>query len=247
MSAVDWAKGPLPKQLGGFPLKFAKAAVIVDLSPGGPRFSNGTATLLELGGKKIAITCFHVIQWYRRLWRDDRESIFQIGNLKLEPTYQVIEEDSDLDLATIELSDQQANDLEKDGAQFFAPVCWPPAPVDSSSDWLAIGGFPGSMREHIGGNVLDVVGYSVGATPVSSVSEKKIVCRFERDRWIWSHNPRDLPDASNLGGMSGGPGFVLRRLHWEFAGIIFQFSEGLDAMLLRPATLIREDGSLCTH
>jgi hypothetical protein len=38
--------------------------------------------------------------------------------------------------------------------------------------------------------------------------------------------------------------FVDRGLHFEFAGIIYQHSEAFDIMYLRPAGLIREDGTI---
>lgn len=241
--ASAWATGPLGRLLGEIPLRYARVALIGDLSRGGPRFNNGTATLLELGSKKLAITCSHVLNLYRSLRRSGGPAIFQIGNVKLEPISQLIAEDSETDLAIIRLTEEQANDLARSGAHFFVPASWPPAPV-KDGDWVSLGGYPGRFRERVAFDVMNLTSYSIGATPVTSATETKIGCRFERERWVWSRNTDGLVDPDDFGGLSGGPAFVLRPLHWEFAGIMFEFSSALDLMFLRPASAIQEDGSI---
>jgi hypothetical protein len=54
-------------------------------------------------------------------------------------------------------------------------------------------------------------------------------------------------DLKELGGLSGGPAFVDRGLHFEFAGIIYQHSPEFDILLLRPAGLIQADGSISSE
>jgi hypothetical protein len=52
---------------------------------------------------------------------------------------------------------------------------------------------------------------------------------------------------SSLGGLSGGPVFAWRKvpvLHAELVGFIFEYQENFDLMLVRSATVIREDGTL---
>jgi hypothetical protein len=97
----------LAKCLGQFPIAYAAPILIADLSRGGPRFNSGTATLIEIDSKKLAITCAHVIHKYRDNWIADRESLFQIDNVRLEPFSQLIAENRESDLATIELTQDQ--------------------------------------------------------------------------------------------------------------------------------------------
>jgi hypothetical protein len=237
----DWATGPLGKCLGEFPLRYATQVLIADLSPGGPQLNNGTATLLELESKKLAITCSHVIEKYRAHWMSNRRAIFQIGTVKLNPIAQILSDSPEADLATILLSNDQAEKLTDSGMQFFVPVSWPPAPV-TDKDWIAVGGYPAVWRDRVAWDTLEFKGYSIGATPVTTVRETQIGCRFERDRWVWNSKLDGLVDPLDLGGMSGGPAFVLRSLHWELAGVVFEFNPNLDVLFLRPAHMIERNG-----
>jgi hypothetical protein len=131
----------LAKCLGEFPITYAAPILIADLSRGGPQFNNGTATLIELESKKLVITCAHVIDKYGENWMEDRRSLFQIDNVRLEPFSQLIAEDRTSDLATIELSEDQIKKLEEGGKRFFLPRKWPPDSA-TTNDWIALGGFP---------------------------------------------------------------------------------------------------------
>lgn len=244
--AATWAEGPLGKSLGEFPLRFSVAALIADCSFSDGHLNNGTATLLALGCGKLAITCSHVLDKYREIRESGRKAIFQIGNVRLDPTEQLIDEDSRADLATISMSEGQASALMKNegmGAQFFHPRTWPPEPV-KENDVLALGGFPGKWREVVAPRALDFNGYGIGATAATSVTEEKIVCQFERHRWVWSSKRGGLRKIEEIGGMSGGPAFVLRPLHLDFAGIMYQFNPSFELMFLRPARIINGDGTI---
>ncbi|MGA2722860.1 MAG: hypothetical protein ABSG79_10655 [Bryobacteraceae bacterium] len=121
---------PLETTLAEFPLKFAVAILIAEpsLSDADVRLTNGTATLIQFGCNRIALTCFHVLEKYRSA----PDAIFQIGNVKLNPTVQLVAEHPTADLATIRISESQAEGLTTcDGmrAQFFQPTSWPPATV----------------------------------------------------------------------------------------------------------------------
>jgi hypothetical protein len=234
------AAGKFEQKLSEFPLLFARSVVF------GQPPMNGTATLVDFGTGPIAVTCAHVVGEYRTLRDSGRRLPFQIGNVTLDPITQLIAEDPYLDLATIRLSQEQAAALSEDGlagGSIFQPRAWPPPPV-IAGDIVALGGFPGPWRERLAFDALELRGFGIGATSVSSVSEDHFACRFERDRWKWSFRLDGLNDLQELGGMSGGPAFHDRGLHFDLVGIICQFSPGLDVMRLRPAHLIQADGSI---
>lgn len=75
------AAGPLGEQLAKYPLRFAAGVLI------GPtrrsrmfRLTSGTATLLRLAGRPLAVTCSHVIESYRN--RDPGDAAgFWLGDL----------------------------------------------------------------------------------------------------------------------------------------------------------------------
>ncbi|GAG18320.1 unnamed protein product, partial [marine sediment metagenome] len=71
-----------------------------------------------------------------------------------------------------------------------------------------------------------------------------MVCQFEREYWVKSIDLYDKEELHEIGGLSGGPVFIKRALSWEFIGIIYQFSAGLDLMYIRPSKYIGEDGRL---
>jgi hypothetical protein len=228
------------RRAGEFPLLFARAVVF------GQPPNSGTATLADLGSGPIAITCAHVLARYRDLRDCGRNVPFQIGNLTLDPIAQLVAEDPGMDLATIRLSDRQAAILRDDGVSggsIFRPRTWPP-PAVKTGDIIALGGFPGDWRVRSAIDELEFRGYGVGATSVSSVSETQFACQFDRDRWVWSFRLDGLAGQPELGGMSGGPAFLYNGLRFDLVGIISEFSSSIDIMFLKPARLIRFDGTL---
>jgi hypothetical protein len=237
-------------QLGEIALRHSAQVLIADFFPEGPKINSATATLLQIGSKRLAVTCQHVIAKHRKVGTKRRPSLFQIGNLAFEPLNERIVEEPKLDLATIELSDFQADQIIRRNVgtekAFLVPVRWPPNAV-TTADSLGIGGYPGDWRFQGPGNQVEFNGYSIAATPVTSVSEFTISCQFARDHWNWVGKKEGLKDPIGLGGMSGGPAFVWREspvLHWEFAAFVYEFNCNIDVMLLRPAALVGEDGSI---
>lgn len=245
--AKKLAAGPLGEQLAKFPLLFAKAAFFGEppKKDGVSHINNGTVSLIDLGGGPMAITCAHVIEGYREKVKQFGDALFQIGHVVINPIEQLISESAELDLATIKISEDQAAAIMSDGqigSCFFKPVKWP-APAVSVNDYVAFGGFPGLWRERVSYNELVFPSYSSGASRIASVSEDRFASQFEREYWIESFSTDDLMELNGLGGLSGGPAFMYKGLHWDFVGIIYEFSNAYDIMFFRPSSLIRNDGS----
>jgi hypothetical protein len=92
----------LARVLGDIALKHSAQILIAEeLTTGGWELHNGTATLLQLGSKKFAVTCWHVIAKHRKTWSEGRTSLFHIASFKFEPLHQQVFEDENLDLAVI--------------------------------------------------------------------------------------------------------------------------------------------------
>jgi hypothetical protein len=242
------AAGALGQKLSEFPLLFANSVFFGRRSSrqAPTRVNSGTVTLVDFGTGPIALTCAHVLTEYRRLLGSGESVFFQIGNLSLDPLAQLIVESPSMDLATIALSQKQAAIITRDGlsgAAVFQPTTWPSPPV-KESDVVALGGFPGTWRERVTSDELDFHGFGIGATFVASVAEDHFACQFERDHWVWAYRIDGLQGLKELGGMSGGPAFIHRGLHYDFVGIIYELSPDYDVMFLRPAQLIRANGSI---
>jgi len=246
--AIELTAGPLGREMTKFPLKFAEP-VLFGSSPvhgATSKLNNGTASLINFGNGPIAITCYHVIEPYKESIRQHSESIFQIGNLKFDPLAQIIDESESLDIVTISIKHDQLEELldkENKDKLIFEPHKWPPNEV-KESDFVAFGGYPGEWREQISRNELIFDTYSSGACRVASITDDHFVCQFEREYWIKTLDFKGSENLRCLGGMSGGPVFILREIYWEFVGIIYEFSATFELMFIRPARLINSDGSI---
>jgi hypothetical protein len=255
--AKKLAAGPLGDQQARFPLRFAKAVFFGEL-PSKDRpvcIRNGTITLVDLGSGPIGITCAHVIETYRNMMRElarehsaRRELIFQVGDALIDPTKQIIDENPGLDLATIRFTQQQISEIAVGGdigSQFFRPVAWPSPPA-SVGEGALFGGYPEAYREMSAHDALGFPSWSSGGTPVTTVSADRFSCQFERDGWIRNFGSREGMQLSALSGLSGGPAFVHRGLHFDSVGIIYQFSPSWDILFLRPSGLIDANGLIAT-
>ena len=157
--------------------------------------------------------------------------MFQIGNVELDPLDQLIDENKRLDLATLKLSEKQLKDITSDGevgSCVFKPTDWPP-PLPKKGECIAFGGFPGGLRSVRSFDELEFGSWSSGAAEISSVSDFQFACAFDRSYWIKSFGENHM-DLNVLGGMSGGPVLIKRKLHWDLVGIVSQYHENYDAM-----------------
>ena len=242
------AAGPLGEQMGKFPLLFGKVVVIGQ--PPSMNFSskvtNATVTLIDLGTGPLGLTCAHVLAGYREMRQQFDNAVFQVGNVDLDPLQQLVTEDTDLDLAIFRFSKQQISALTSEsgiGSCVFCPVSWPSAPV-KVGDFVAFGGFPGSLRELLSFDELAFPSWSSGASRVKAVTDDRFSCVFEREYWVSSFGQQHHMKLRDLGGMSGGPAFIKRDLYWDFAGLIYEFSKEFDIMFFRPASLFASDGTI---
>jgi hypothetical protein len=246
--AKEAAAGPLGQEMSKFPLRFATAAFFGDRPKKGrlQKVNNGTVTLLNLDGRRIALTCSHVLEGYRKIYGTPNTN-FQIGDLELNPLDRIIDESSDLDLVTLDLEGLSLREFSNDegiGTHFFDPVRWPPDRI-KQGDFVAFGGFPGLWRQNLSWRELLFDSWSSGATEVTSVSEDHFVCQFEREFWVASLNLHGLEglELRKLGGLSGSPVFIHRSIYWELVGVVYEFSESFDLMYARPTSLLRKDGT----
>lgn len=246
--AKKLASGPLGKEMAKFPLKFA-SAIFFGQKPNTSLISNlnnGTATLVNFGRRPIAITCFHVLDAYRKRLNEDSQIIFQLGNLKIDPLPKIIDECENLDLVTIDLSGENIKEIGDGGdiaSCFFRPISWPPKRISKGS-FVSFGGFPGCWRLQPSKKEVMFDSFSSGACAIASVREDIIICQFERGYWVNSFNLRPGEDLHELGGLSGAPVFTLRDLYYELVGIVYEFSTEFDLMYVRPTKFLREDGTI---
>jgi hypothetical protein len=204
------------------------------------KVNNGTATLLRRGHIYLAVTCFHVVKHYRNVAHDDPGCFFAIGSCHFNPIAQIVSEDEAIDVCVIHLTPAQASEIVAGnigiGEQFFelGAASAGPAKVD---EYVAFAGFPGELRLLQSLDAFNFGVYSSGAARVTDQHTDYMVCRFERDHWIRSIHSGDA-EPKSLGGMSGGPAFVIRHspagvISYDFCGIIFRMHEASESLLIR--------------
>ena len=242
-------RGPLGEAMSKFPLRFAKAILFGDRPTrhGQAKVWSATASLLDLGRGPVAVTCHHVVKEYRTRAEQGSGYLFQIGNCRLDPLQQLISDDEKLDLAVIALTAAQAGEVTDEGeigSSFFQPASWPPTPI-RDGEYVSFGGFPGEWRTAVSIDSIKFSSYSSGASRVTVVRDGYFVCQFEREYWVSSFQHRDAADLRRLGGLSGGPAFALRGLHYDFVGVVYEFSEDYELLYFRHAGVIGENGQLC--
>ncbi len=240
--------GGLGKELAKFPLLFAQA-VIFGQRPSKTRpreINNGTISFVDLGHGPIGITCHHVITDYRVKCDALADFAFQIGNIEIDPIKQLIDQNEQMDLATIHLSANQIKAITSQGeigSCVFRPTTWP-SPRLKDGEFVAFGGFPGSLRKLRSFDELEFPSWSSGASRISSVSDFKFISAFEREFWVSSFGAKHQVDLRALGGMSGGPAFIKRELHWDFVGIVSDYHENYDAVIFASVRTVRSDGTI---
>jgi hypothetical protein len=232
--------------LTNFPASFMEPVYIGDppLQRVEPVCATGTATLIQLDGRFLAITCHHVVQAFRELAGQPRH--MQIGELPLDPDAQLVSQSKSLDVAVLEIQPHQLLDshpgigLRRE--KFFGPRTWPPTPI-SEEDVISFAGFPGVWREQAGINRFEMFMLSHGASGVESISGTKFVTRLELDK---SESLMSVKEITDLGGMSGGPVFRWRRgdLEPQLVGIIYEYQHAYDLLFIRSTRVIRVDGTI---
>lgn len=237
--------GQLGTEMAKFPVRFCKpvyfGAPPSREHPGA--VNNGTATLLNFRNKLLAITCHHVIDAYRRKLADNRNCFFAIANCHFNPLSQIVAEDDVADVAVIRITTTQATVITRNsngiGEAFFPLNAWPPDTV-KVGDFVAYAGFPGDLREHISFDGLTFGSYSSGACRVTDQHADYLTCEFERENWVKNFSERE---PESLGGLSGGPAFVIRHstagiISYEFAGVIYRMHESTESLYIRQASAL---------
>lgn len=238
----------LSEEAAKFPMRFAKAVIIGRVpSPDFPtQVSTGTATLVKLPIGAVAITCEHVVREALAVRNTDPDILFQVGDAVLDLEKQLIATDQERDIATIRITDAQLEKVISGGeigASLFAPVSWPPL-QPTEQDYIAFGGFPGRLREITSFQDLVFGTWSSGASKVDSSNERQFATHFQRDRWEQAYGTGEHLALVELGGMSGGPAFILRDMHWDLVGIVKEYHEAFDLMFFASLASVRSDGTI---
>jgi len=224
-----------------------------------PTICGGSGVLILLKGVTYVLTCSHVIRAFYDKRQSDPTYRFQVGGQAIDLDERLHDEDSTLDLATINVS---GLDLVQLGArdiydlQPLVPTRWPPDPVAISGGRVIICGFPGGETREIdiASRITTAPGFKF-VERVSDVGLDSFLIPFARDTWTDDFG-EPAPDAIrklDIGGMSGAPVFTTRRIAGglealELLGItLSQIAFGGDGVFVRSVNRISEDGRIIRH
>lgn len=236
--------------LSAFPLNFVSPIVFGQLGRNvvNPIIRNGTAFLVEFADHTLAVTCAHVIEDYQKKLSDYSDVRFKIGNLEFNPLSSIIDISSsaDLDLATIDLRNKSI-DLIFKGSEiknsFYQPPMWPPNEVELD-DLVVFGGFPGLLRLADIYSGINARTFSCGPCRVTKKSENDFYFQIDRDQLKRAIGVSDIDEVWKFGGISGCPVFLLRKLHFELVGIVYEAPDDFGLLRARHASLINENGTI---
>jgi len=99
-------------------------------------------------------------------------------------------------------------------------------------DYVLVAGYPKIGREQLGPAKVFFKAMSA-RFHVTAVGNHHLICQWERTDFINFGGPEIPEPGTDLGGLSGGPVFLERRLSYPLVGVISQFQEGFE--LLRVA------------
>jgi hypothetical protein len=168
-----------------------------------------------------------------------------VGNCHFDPLKQIVTEDSAIDICVIRMTSSQVTEVldTKTGiGQDFFELPSKLTPSVKIGDFVTFAGFPGDLRRLESLDAFNFGTYSSGAARVTDRHSDYLGCQFEREHWIRSGDAGEL-EPDSLGGMSGGPAFVLRHspvglISYEFCGIIYKMHEASESLFIRDVSAI---------
>lgn len=222
----------------------------------------GSAFVLRCEDKLFLVTAAHVYRGYLRdrkchgklycqvqncTVRDLSDHLIACGNLNVP----LEEPDRDPDIAVFRLTPGAAERIGK--MPIEGPKGdWPAPPNVGESVMFA--GFPGLARIIAKPGEISFGVYSA-MTPVTSITDHQISCRFDREHWVDAHGLGLPPLGYGLGGISGGPllipDFRDDAWFWRLGGVVSQAPPGrtpedvlFESVISHRAEYILPDGTL---
>jgi hypothetical protein len=210
--------------------------------------SNGSCFFLDFSDRLFLVTAAHVYDGYLA---DKQKSgvtniYCYIENIPFDPEARLLGYNRDLDIATFDFS---YDELIKMGKHAISGSPWPPPdPIPELAVWF--GGFPGITRLWLRSNAISF-GLSMGHVPITTVTDRQITCRFDREQFVSGETRRTAPPGMDMGGMSGGPlllplGTEEGQWHFCLGGVISEARSGTDfeTVVAVRAHFINQDGTI---
>lgn len=217
---------------------------VSDCTTSEAQINNGNIFFIECGGPPLAITADHVYEGYLERKESEPDLICQIWNLPFIPEERLIERNSQLDIATFQITESELDTMNK---KIHHTPQWPPSPPEISKGVFLIG-YPGHKKRR-SENSIGWENFFLLLT-ADRIDDEKITCQIIREDW---GNPfdgsefQDLPPNQNLRSLSGTPLWTLVEnpiISWRLAGIVQQLNEGYEILYAIRPNRIKLNGKL---
>lgn len=238
-----------------FPVKCCLPILIAETPKENADMNSGTITLLELNTDYIiGITCSHIIEECLEWESEGEKFLIQIGNLPIELSEHLIDNNPNLDLATLHFTRKEYKQMIKHheliGSILLSKIS---TGEIKPGEYLAIGGFPGRWRKQECENRIVFDSFSINGCRANIIEQDKIYLRIDNlNNWPKAFDNHHNKIPAHPGGISGGP--ILLEIvsengisHWELAGIITDghfFNDSTLVIYGRPAHHIQADGKI---
>ena len=130
------------------------------------------------------------------------------------------------------------------------PDHWPPKPPDAGKG-VFFAGYPKVYRE-VQTHSKVKWGTYVGVLTATSISERHIVCQYDRDEMVDMFGTGIPPVGQWLGGLSGAPLWTLVEasvFSWRLGGVLYEFGPEswpeFEILYARRPDCLLADGRLC--
>ncbi len=213
--------------------------------------SNGTIFFVDAGQGAFAVTADHVYQGYLDAKAEYPRVDCGIGPqsfdtppaapLPFDPLARLIDRSQDPDIATFQMTGDELKQL-----RTTIITVWPPV-VPEVGQSIAFAGFPGHERLLVGARELSFAPYP-GLTVVTSVNERHISCRFEREYLVPAPGFRLPAPNYDTAGISGAPLLTVVERNglqrWALGGVVSEGNPNLEILLAARADCVLPDGKL---
>lgn len=186
---------------------FALPIIFAPRPSEGGIINGATGSVLKLDCGYFVVTASHVLEEYERRLHSGEKLNWQIGHLPpIDPMSRIAWRDSAQDTLLLRLSEDEAHGV--GSAIASAPMGWPP-PMPKEDEVVVVCGYPKELREVVQDGVIGA-NYIAAMYRVTDIRDDQFDCRIGREEDLVNLSELPLPDDDmDMGGMSGGPAFII--------------------------------------
>lgn len=206
--------------------------------------NNGSVFFIDNGEDVFAVTAAHVIDGYLEEKSKSRGIACFLGGIPFDPAERLIAkgDSKTVDIATFRISRDEIAQLQK---QAIDARVWPP-PEPTPGQATFITGYPGARRFWVNWRELSFGVFSWSG-PINSVSDRQVVCSFQREFWVPSDDDAPSPSLTRAGGLSGCPLLIPmeRDGAWYLLlGGVVSYGVFDEVLYATKAKFLRSDGTI---